>query len=87
MSIDFCMSDANHSLYVCVTHKGIVAIVIYVDDLIIGGDSLDAIQDVKKLLQNQFDMKDLGELHYFLALRWFVHLMVFGCHRDNMCCT
>ena len=43
MSIDFCLSDADRSLYVCVTHKGIVAIVIYVDDLLIGGDNLDAI--------------------------------------------
>ena len=67
-SIDFCMSDADHSLYVCVTHKGMVAIVIYVDDLIIGGDNLDAIQDVKTLLQKQFDMKDLGELRYFLGI-------------------
>ena len=62
------MSDANHSLYVCVTHKWIVAIVIYVDDLIIGGDNLDAIQVVKTLLQKQFDMKDLGELRYFLGI-------------------
>ena len=62
------MSDADHSLYVRVTNKGIVVIVIYVDDLIIGGDSLDAIQDVKTLLQKQFDMKDLGELRYFLGI-------------------
>ena len=62
------MSDADHSLYVCVTHKGMVAIVIYVDNLIIGGDNLDAIQDVKTLLHKQFDMKDLGELRYFLGI-------------------
>ena len=62
------MSDADHSLYVRVTHKGMVAIVIYVDDLIIRGDILDAIQDVKTLLQKQFDMKDLGELRYFLGI-------------------
>ena len=61
------MANADNSLYVCVTHKGIFAIVIYVDDLIIGGDSLDAIKDVKELLQKQFD-KDLGELHYFLGI-------------------
>ena len=62
------MSDAYHSLYVCMTHKGIVAIVIYVDDLIIGGDRLDAIYNVKSLLQEQFDIKDLGELRYFLGI-------------------
>ena len=67
-SIDFYMSYADHSLYVCVTHKGIVANMIYEDDLIIVGDSLDAIQNVKILLQTQFDMKDLGELHYFLGI-------------------
>ena len=40
------MLDADHSLYVCVTHKGIVAIMIYVDDFIIRGDRLDAIQEM-----------------------------------------
>ena len=62
------MSNADHSLYVCVTHKGIVAIVIYADDLIIGGKNLDAIWDVITLLQKYFDMKDLGELRYFLGI-------------------
>ena len=62
------MSDLDHSLYVCVTNKGIVAIVSYADDLTISGDSLDAIQDVKALLQKQFNVKDLGELRYFLGI-------------------
>ena len=67
-SIGFCMSDVDHSLYVHMIDKGIVAIVIYVDDLIIGGDSLEEIKDVKGLLRNEFDMKDMGELRYFLGI-------------------
>ena len=62
------MFDVDHSLYVHMTDKGIVAIVIYVDDLIIGGDSLEEIKDVKGLLRNEFDMKDMGELRYFLGI-------------------
>jgi hypothetical protein len=47
---------------------GIVIIVIYVDDLIITGDSDVDISDLKKFLKQKFEMKDLGELCYFLGI-------------------
>jgi len=50
------------------TNHGIVVIVIYVDDLIITGDSDVDIFDLKKLLKQKFEMKDLGELLYFLGI-------------------
>jgi hypothetical protein len=50
------------------TDCGIVVIVIYVDDLIITGDSDAYIFDLKKLLKQKFQMKDLGELRYFLGI-------------------
>jgi len=50
------------------TNHGIVVIVIYVDDLIITRDSDADIFDLKKLLKQKFEMKDLGELHYFLGI-------------------
>jgi hypothetical protein len=50
------------------TDHGIVVIVIYVDDLITTGDSDGDIFDLKKLLKQKFEMKDLGELHYFLGI-------------------
>jgi hypothetical protein len=50
------------------TNHGIVVIVIYVDDLIITGDSDADISDLKKLLKQKFEMKDLGELRYFLNI-------------------
>jgi hypothetical protein len=50
------------------TDHGIVVIVIYVDDLIIIGDSDVDIFDLKKLLKQKFEMKDLGELRYFLNI-------------------
>jgi hypothetical protein len=50
------------------TNHGIIVIVIYVDDLIIIGNSNGDIFNLKKLLKQKFDMKDLGELHYFLGI-------------------
>ncbi len=64
----FQTSNANFSLYVKNTDHGIVVIVIYVYDLIMIGDSDTYIFDLKKLLKQKFEMKDLGELHYFLNI-------------------
>jgi len=50
------------------TDHGIVVIVIYVDDSIIKRDSDADIFDLKKLLKQKFEMKDLGELHYFIGI-------------------
>ncbi|MCO5587769.1 hypothetical protein L7F22_041721 [Adiantum nelumboides] len=43
-------------------------ITIYVDDLIIVGDNETEIEHDKGLLKKEFEMKDLGELCYFLGL-------------------
>ncbi|MDM1607408.1 hypothetical protein HX028_23950, partial [Escherichia coli] len=40
----------------------------YVDDLIVGGDSEEEVVHVKSLLKQNFEMKDLGELRYFLGI-------------------
>ncbi len=50
------------------TDHGIIIIVIYVDDLIITRDSDVNISNLKKLLKQKFEMKDLGELCYFLSI-------------------
>lgn len=38
------------------------------DDIIITGNNEEHISNVKAALQTQFDMKDLGDLHFFLGL-------------------
>ena len=59
---------ADYSMYVKKTDAGLVVIVIYVDDLIMTGDDKAQIENVKKVLGAEFDMKDLGELMYFLGI-------------------
>ena len=68
MNIGFYRVHADHSLYVHENDTGIVAITIYVDDLIIVGDSAIEIDHVKGLLKQEFEMKVLGDLRYFLGI-------------------
>lgn len=41
---------------------------IYVDDLIFTGNSLKIIEAFKVSMKNEFDMTDMGMLHYFLGI-------------------
>ena len=47
---------------------GIIILLLYVDDMIITGDYMQSIQDLKHFLGRQFEMKDLGPLNYFIGL-------------------
>ena len=42
---------------------------VYVDDIVLAGQSLTRIEEVKKALSRRFDVKDLGELNYFLGVQ------------------
>ena len=67
-SIGIEISNVDHSLYVKKIGCWLIVIVIYVDDLIVIGSSRDEIVHVKKVLRGELDMKDLGELKYFLGI-------------------
>ena len=57
--------DAN--LYQIVVEGKILIIFLYVDDLILTGDEY-LIHSCKEDLAKEFEMKDMGLLHYFLGL-------------------
>ncbi|XP_065622868.1 uncharacterized mitochondrial protein AtMg00810-like [Quercus suber] len=61
-------SHYDFALFLHRTDKGTILLFLYVDDMIIIGDNLSGIQEFKDFLSQQFEMKDLGHLSYFLGL-------------------
>ena len=57
----------------CIYYKSFddahVIICLYVDDLFIFGSNIDVINTTKILLNNNFDMKDLGEANVILNMK------------------
>lgn len=64
----FQYSYSDPSLFVKVSGSSRVYLLLYVDDIILTGDSEVLITKVKQAIQTEFDIKDLRRLHYFLGL-------------------
>ena len=61
-------SKFDHSVFYRTSGSGIILLVVYVDDIvIIWSDSKD-ISSLKSFLQNQFHIKDLEMVRYFLDI-------------------
>jgi len=60
-------SDVDPNLYYLMVEGEPLILVLYVDDLFLRGSSR-LIDDCKRNLTVEFDMKDLGLMHYFLGL-------------------
>ncbi|KAK2390516.1 putative mitochondrial protein [Trifolium repens] len=59
---------SDHSLFTLKHDNTFTALLVYVDDIILAGNSLDEFQRIKKLLDSEFKIKDLGQLKYFLGI-------------------
>ena len=69
LDTSFVISSIDSNLYMKVRDSmSVTFVVLYVDDLLITGNDLSMISDLKKDLQINFEMTDLGLLHYFLGI-------------------
>ncbi|KAK3026172.1 hypothetical protein RJ639_040559 [Escallonia herrerae] len=66
--LGFASSAYDNALFRRQSDSGLILILLYVDDIIITGDDLSGIRTLKISLSQQFEMKDLGDLRYFLGL-------------------
>ncbi|GJV40276.1 ribonuclease H-like domain-containing protein [Tanacetum coccineum] len=65
---EFSQSKSDYSLYTK-SDKGVfLALLVYVDDIIITGNSVSEIEKFKVFLKSKFMIKDLGKLKYFLGI-------------------
>ena len=66
-SLGFSKSTVDSNLYFKVVHNHVLILILYVDDLFLTGDE-QLIEQCKRELTSEFEMKDLGFMHYFLGL-------------------
>eukprot|EP00253_Pinus_taeda_P032480 PITA_32480 len=65
--LGFTKSEADANLYHIIVYGKLLNNVLYVDDLILTGDD-ELINSCKKDLAREFEMKDMGLMHYFVGM-------------------
>ncbi|KAK1414482.1 hypothetical protein QVD17_30227 [Tagetes erecta] len=68
LDIGYKQSHADHSLFTYQNGGKFVAILIYVDDVVITGNDEDKIKRTKDHLNTTFSIKNIGPLKYFLGI-------------------
>ena len=66
----FQQSHLDYSLLIKKSNEGILIVLIYVDDLLVTGSNITLINDTKQVLKDNFKIKDLGSLRYFLGIEF-----------------
>ncbi|RVW84320.1 Copia protein [Vitis vinifera] len=69
LKLGYKQGQADHTLFVKKSHAGKMAIlIVYVDYIILFGNDMEELQKLKKYLSEEFEVKDLGNLKYFLGM-------------------
>jgi hypothetical protein len=68
-SAGFVVNEADSCVYYRYGGGQGVILCLYVDDILIFGSSLNVIEEVKKFLSNNFEMKDMGEADVILNIK------------------
>ncbi|PHT55290.1 hypothetical protein CQW23_03776 [Capsicum baccatum] len=58
----------DYSLFFKKTGNSISIVAVYVDDLLLTSDNAQELSDLKSFLHSKFQIKDLGQIHYFLGM-------------------
>jgi hypothetical protein len=69
ISFDFKQSKADDCVFVKTLGESIVIIVLYVDDMLIAANNLQALRKTKEDIHHAYDVNDLGEASEFLGMR------------------
>ena len=67
--LGFKQSKADYSLFTKKFNDSFIALVVYVDDILIASNNAQAVDELKVSLDQHFELKDLGGLKYFLGLK------------------
>ncbi|RVW86325.1 Retrovirus-related Pol polyprotein from transposon RE1 [Vitis vinifera] len=61
--------QSDHTMFFKQSNDGrITILIVYVDDIILTGDDTGQVERLKKVLATEFEVKDLGQMRYFLGM-------------------
>ena len=61
-------SNSDHTLFIKHKEGKVTALIVYVDDMVLTGDDPCEMKALQEYLATKFEMKDLGQLKYFLGI-------------------
>ena len=64
----FVRSKVHHCVYYKKVGEHIIYVIFYVDDMLLVGNNMDVIKEVKLHLSSKFDMKDLSSTNLILGM-------------------
>ncbi|XP_021804231.1 uncharacterized protein LOC110748571 [Prunus avium] len=64
----YTQSNSDHTLFLKRDEGKITTVIVYVDDMVVTGNDIEEQQKLQKYLSQEFEMKDLGALKYFLGI-------------------
>ena len=67
--IGFKRCEVDHCCYVKPFDNSYIILLLYVDDMLVAGSGIEEINNLKKQLSKQFEMKDLGAAKQILGMR------------------
>jgi hypothetical protein len=68
LGLGFVRSKDDHCVYSKQVGNHFIYAVLYVDDMLLVGNNMDVIKEVKSHLSSKFDMKDLGVANFILEM-------------------
>jgi hypothetical protein len=68
LGLGFVRSRSNHCVYSKKVDNHFIYVVLYVDDMLLVGNNMDVIKEVKSKLSSKFDMKDLGAANFIMGM-------------------
>ncbi|KAL0434304.1 UNVERIFIED_CONTAM: Copia protein [Sesamum latifolium] len=66
---DFIKNDYDPCVYKKISGSSVAYLVLYVDDILLIGNDVKMLGDIKAWLSTQFSMKDMGEASYILDIK------------------
>ena len=64
----YIQSNAYHTLFLKRDGRRLTILIVYVDDIVVTGNDTGEQLKLQKYLSQEFEMKDLGDLKYFLGI-------------------